>query len=446
VIALFASLAVTIFAVVYWPRTYGTEVRILAQRNFLLPALGNPTRAVPREADAPTRNVADHILRRDNVVSLIKQVNLMDRWDAERPPLLAWKDHAAEMVTEAPSEEDRMRALVGVIEKKIAVTSDDTTVTIDVEWTNAHMAFELADALQKNFLDARYDADVNVINDAVAVLEGHAREQQGDVEAALNELQNAVVADNKSVPIPTPAPAPRPIFLPRAPAPAPTAHVTDPKLASDLEDRRLQIRRIEDARAARLAELNRQLDNALLTMAPAHPLVVGIKQRIDDENKDSPELLQLKNDARLLEGQLGTAAPAPTSTPAVAFSPAANAAIASLPPPRLNEDPRVTMARNQLQSAMMKYAEMENRIDAAKIELDIARAAFKYRFTVVHPAEVPKKPRKPNVLAVGAGGFLGSFVLMFLVCAILDFRSGRFIEVWQVERRLKLPLLGEVES
>src|SRR5581483_5062219 len=50
-ITLIVGLSLTIFALKFWPRTYGTEVRILSHHNFLLPALGNPTRAVPREAD-----------------------------------------------------------------------------------------------------------------------------------------------------------------------------------------------------------------------------------------------------------------------------------------------------------------------------------------------------------------------------------------------------------
>jgi capsular polysaccharide biosynthesis protein len=76
--------------------------------------------------------------------------------------------------------------------------------------------------------------------------------------------------------------------------------------------------------------------------------------------------------------------------------------------------------------------------------MDIARAAFKYRFSVVHPAEVAHKPRKPNVPAVLFGGLFATLLLTFLVAAFADLFGGRFVEPWQVERRLKIPLLGEV--
>jgi hypothetical protein len=37
------------------------------------------------------------------------------------------------------------------------------------------------------------------------------------------------------------------------------------------------------------------------------------------------------------------------------------------------------------------------RIDGANMELEIARTAFKYRYTVVTPAEVPHKPKKADL-------------------------------------------------
>ena len=54
-IATFAFVLAFAFATaVFWPRSYHCEVRLLAQKNLVLPALGNPGRAVPRDADNPT--------------------------------------------------------------------------------------------------------------------------------------------------------------------------------------------------------------------------------------------------------------------------------------------------------------------------------------------------------------------------------------------------------
>jgi len=76
----------------------------------------------------------------------------------------------------------------------------------------------------------------------------------------------------------------------------------------------------------------------------------------------------------------------------------------------------------------------------------VARAAFKYRLSVVHPAEVPKKPVKPNVLALVLGGLLASLGMALGAAVLADLLGGRFVEASQVHRRLKLPLLGEVDS
>ena len=78
-LTLFATLLLGLGIAIFAPRWYECDVRILAQRNLVLPALGNPNRAVPREADSPTKNAADTILQRDNMVALIKQLDLVDR-------------------------------------------------------------------------------------------------------------------------------------------------------------------------------------------------------------------------------------------------------------------------------------------------------------------------------------------------------------------------------
>jgi capsular polysaccharide biosynthesis protein len=453
------GLTTAVLAYVYYPRTYSTEVRILAQRNLVLPALGNPNRAVPREADNPTKNVGDTILQHENLVALIKQVQLLDRWEQTRPPLLQLKDRITERV--APlNEEDKLRALVGLLEKRLVVQSDENAITITVEWWDPEMAYEIASTVERNFIDAKYDAEVRVIDDAITILQGHADDERAAFEAARTEFE-AAQEKSKGTRRTTPMPvAPRPAggaVQHRAPPPQATATpapVLDPAIMKALEEKRAAIKQIEDQRAARLADLNRQLSEALVTMAPAHPTVVGLRQRIADASVEPQELTQLKADERTLIEKLAasTPAPAPTTTagpltlrPAPAPVPggAATSPLLSLVP---EEDPAVTVARMKLTTAAQKFAELESRIDSAKIELDIARTAHKYRFSVVRPAEVSRRPRKPNRLALGGGGLLVALVLAFGGVALAERRRGRILEEWQIRRRLKLPVLGELEA
>ena len=66
-----------------FPATYHTETRILAQRNLVMPALGNPHRSVPIDSDTPTHSVSETILTRENLLALIADLDLPRRWDTE---------------------------------------------------------------------------------------------------------------------------------------------------------------------------------------------------------------------------------------------------------------------------------------------------------------------------------------------------------------------------
>src|SRR6202035_3106053 len=84
---------------------------------------------------------------------------------------------------------------------------------------------------------------------------------------------------------------------------------------------------------------------------------------------------------------------------------------------------------NQLESVL-------ERTDGARIELAVSKAAFKYRYTVIRPAQVPRVPIRPNLPMILATGVLGSFLFAFAVVVGKDVLSNRILEVWQVERKL----------
>ena len=83
-------------------------------------------------------------------------------------------------------------------------------------------------------------------------------------------------------------------------------------------------------------------------------------------------------------------------------------------------------------------------MSGAQLELDAVRAAFKYRYNVIWPAEVPVDPVSPNRTKILGAGLLGALLMAFLAAAAPDLQSGRIVERWQVERSLDLPILGEI--
>ncbi len=439
------SLAFALAAFALYPRTYSTDVKILAQRNLVLPALGNPNRTVPREADNPTKNVADAILQHDNLIGLIKQVNLVDRWEATRPLALRLKDRVSNRLGPKQTEQERIRSIEGALEKKLVVTSDDTTITITSEWTDPRMAYDIASAVEQNFIDARYDAEISVINDAIAILEQHAKEEKERFDEAQSDFE--------SVEMKTPKPAQKsnPSQM-LARASRPTTTPVDPELMRSLEETRTSVQQLESARSVKIADLNAQISNALVTFKPEHPTVVALKQKLLEAQAEPPDLARLKAQERGLIDKLAVnAPPLATAIASASSSPTSAATIAALAggggsPLILEEDPAVTVARMSLQQSAQKYSDLATRIDGARIELDIAKTAHKYRYNVVRPAEVSRRASKPNPVAL----FIGLIFLVLLVSfggvVFFEWRRGYAVEPWQVERGLKLPILGELEA
>jgi hypothetical protein len=476
-IVLVAVVTLGVLLAIYWPRTYQCDVRLLAQRNLVLPALDNPTRAVPHEADAPTRNAADTILQRDNLIALVRQLDLVKRWETTRQPILRLKDRTLGAMS-TRTDAERERDLVDFLLRKLTVVADESSITIALEWPDREMAFEIISFLQKNFLDARYDTSVNVITEAIRILEERAKPQAAEVDAALAELMKLEAERNQAAlraPAPAPppgapggqvnAPAPR---APTAPGAAARPVPVDAEVAEELQDVRRRIRAMKDDRERQVAEAQRQLVDARATLGPLHPTVVALNEKLTQLAEVPADLKALDARERELVAQIAAGAtaaaapdpdapaPAPPPTPSfpryVAPSPAPAPAPTISPLPALlrslteRDDPKTAHARQKLQTASTKYNEVLSRIEAANIELAVTRAAFKYQYSVVRPPELARNPSKPNVPAVLLATIALAVLLTILVPGLLDLSRGRLVEPWQVERALKLPVLGELSA
>jgi uncharacterized protein involved in exopolysaccharide biosynthesis len=103
------------------------------------------------------------------------------------------------------------------------------------------------------------------------------------------------------------------------------------------------------------------------------------------------------------------------------------------------------MSLERLRSRLSAHQQILKRIDAAKMERDIAERSFKYRFTELMPPEFPRKPVKPNALVIALGGVFAGLLLGVFAALARDVLSGRVLESWQVERSLGLPVLAELD-
>ncbi len=457
-LVLVVVLGVTGAAAALMPRQYQVDCKILAQKNLVIGALLNPHRPIDGNADAPTKAVADVILKRDNLIAVIKDANLMDVWDSQRPPLMKWKEKLTRAIGGPPSDEDKMRALLGVLEQKLVITTDDLSIKLELTWENPQMAYQLITLLLRNFLDGRNAIELSAIAETITILEDESKKSGDEVDASLAELRQAkakavaaasvgLPKDPKDLkPSPNPSPNPNP-----SPGPAPVVNDAKPKLAAALAAKRKEIRDLDEPRQKRLADLRVELAKLKEQFAPAHPSVIALEQKIAAESVEPPELVKLKQEEQDLIAQeedlpseyhetgSGVAKPAPKPLPKPVV-----AATAPLAPTPDIDDPDVAQARARLTAATHKYQEILDRIDTARIEMHTAQAAFKYRYSVTQPPEQPKKPKKPNVPMIIIAGVFLSALFGILAAAARDLSSGKFVEPWQVDRRLKLPVLAKV--
>jgi uncharacterized protein involved in exopolysaccharide biosynthesis len=450
------------------PSAYNSQVKLLAHQDLVLPALGNPGRTVPRDADDPTRNVAEMILRRENLIALVKDADLIDRFETTRPAALRLKDHVFDHLRGPLSEVDKLRGLVSILEKNITVTADGQTLTIGVDWPDPDMACDLVTLLQKNFLEARYDSDVAVISDAINLLQGHAKTQLAVVDSALADLEKARTARQAeraaeggaaraaaAAARPRATTAGRPVAGGAAPPAVGAAAGAPTDAMTALDEKRQQIRNLEGERQREIDAFQLQLAQAQVTLTPLHPTVVGLKQKLDALALPSPELQELKTEERALMSQI-----VPTAAPAVAAAPApahvAGPAVDPGPAPAVapavqvngqqpEADPETALITAKLGEAVRRYQDIQGRIDAANTELDITRTAFKYRYTVLTPAEVPSKPKKPIATIIGVASLPLAALLALFIGVVADLGKGRILETWQVRRKLKMEVLGELE-
>ncbi|MFN0064056.1 MAG: hypothetical protein ACKVPX_16230 [Myxococcaceae bacterium] len=436
-----AIISVTSLLLAVWPRTYKVSTTILAQRNQVLASIGNPRRAIPLDADAPTRAVTETVMRRDNLVALVKQTNLLDTWDATRAPLTRARDTFERLLFGKPSDEDRLDGFVKMLEKRLVVTTNEGLVTIDLEWPNGALAYRMAEAAQQNFLEARHVTEVSSIEDAISILEARTENVQQWIQTALEEVLRQQAGSPRPTPTPSKPERPAGVSLGMSES-APDQELAQIRFL--LRAKRRAMADLEDFRNKKASELQAQLAEQKVVYSDQHPVILDTVQRLRALEQASPQLMALKQEEQDLLSEFrrrGGKDPEAISEPARSVLRPTE----SFSRPNA-ESPHLAYAQHQVRIAQDTQQDLVLRIDAARIELDTARAAFKYRYSIVNPPQMPKRPEKPNVPLVLFASVIAALALGVLAVVLEDMRHGRLHEAWQIEQTLKLPLLGEVTS
>lgn len=430
------GIAATIIAAILAPRSYESEAEILVARTQIIQGGGGFSPTGDERKDI-NKEFEAQIFSRDNLASIVKQTELVERWDAMRQPHRRMLDKVNTILGQPkPTDEQKTNTLIQTIEAKLKVNIDATTVHLSIEWSEPEAARDIVQAAVKNFQDARYGIEVGVFPEKVKILDANMQRARGDFDKAFQELQNrqAPRTDNTQK---------KTIYVQR-PGQAPVAVAQgDSPAARQLADVDAKIQAAEQQKQQRLNDLNQKLSEMSQTYAAGHPDIIALKQNIANTQQDSLELQALRQQQKDLRAQVAAATPAaPADTPPgqrvavqVAVGPDPATAL-----PKSTDD-----VRAQFDAAQRKYEAMMVQLEAARNEQQLAEAAFKHKYSVTHPPEASYKPKRPVGAIASLIGAIATILLALAVASLADRLSGIFFEPRDVRDRLGLPVFATMK-
>jgi len=193
-----------------------------------------------------------------------------------------------------------------------------------------------------------------------------------------------------------------------------------------LDAKRRALADLEEYRRRHMLELQTKLAEQRAVFSESHPAIMDLTQSIESLRRESPQLIALRQEEADLRQQLARISDG---------TEAASAATLAIPPDLFRdrgEDSTVEYERAQLRFAVQQHAHLRERIDAGRIDLDTARAAFKYRYSVVFPAQIPRGPIKPKASLVMFASLVAGLLLALFATTAADVRTGLVLEHWQL--------------
>ena len=283
------------------PSVYESSGKILVTQSAAVTAiLSNPSRSLPNID--PMRGVTDMTMRKENLEAIIRDTKLLEQWDQSRTLLLRIKDWAVSKISGEIADNDKVQALVGVLESRLSVRPEDaTSIRIRVSWGSPEMAQNIAKTAQKRFLDGRGNDETASITAAIDILEDELKRA---AEAIEPEQQRVMEARKKALGMQVPAVvdggAASGAAVPQVTYVRPTARPAGPSagLSAKLNEIRQSEREVQEPWQRRLTELRLQLSDLKSTYGPAHPLVVQQEAKIKDASIEPTELVNLRQEER----------------------------------------------------------------------------------------------------------------------------------------------------
>ncbi len=381
------------------PRWYSTDARLLVRKADVMPALASPRRSVPVGTDSLTQSAGDLVRDRQALGAIIDNYDLVARWAQERPAVLRFKDSVMARISGPVSDAELKEMLIDVLAQRISVRVDGEVIVVSARWTDPATTVDVVEGATEAYLQARRRVDIDAIAETHTLLTRTADAVRVDVEQQI--AVSTLTQHLRPV---------RPVRTTRTPE--------MPRLAADplasLRTQALAARKASEAAAeahrASVRTLENQLQDRLTRETDRHPDVMALRRQIDLAQVVPVAVLDAQEDAMRLTSEYvasgGRAADLTGDQPVVA-APMPERAV-----PIVNvtqgpdEDDATLYARSLLESSITTYQDLLERLSNTRIELETARAAFDYRYTVVSAARLPRKPDAPNVLLIVIGALM----------------------------------------
>jgi uncharacterized protein involved in exopolysaccharide biosynthesis len=420
------------------PRTYEVQSTIEVSPTQVMTSLTGTAQPAPGTPSELGKDSLEAVLSRQNLVDLVHETGLIEQWPKTRAPLPRLKDAIWARLFPPPTPEDRLDGFVALLEKRLWVTSDQATVTIGIVFPDPDLALKLVEATQAKFLEVRQLEEISTIEDGIAILEKRSSEAREVLDQALKKLEEVRKERGNR-------PAKRaPPVASAVPGLEPPSTRRGSQLQLQVEAKQRELAGLVDARQRRISQLQARLEELRAVYSETHPAVVETRESLEALRQESPQIAALQQELTPLETELqqrGLLSEVPLRAQRERPSEIDATALESFDPVE-ELDPQISYAKAELRRASGFYNRIRERIQMARLELDSARAAFKYRYVVIRPAQRPRGPTSPKSLLVAVASFTAGLVLAAFATVLVDLTSRTFLEDWQVEQALRVPLLG----
>lgn len=441
-----AGVALTIATAKYLPPTYQCQTAMMTVSSGVLDSERGPQ---------PLAGAQGMIMSHDNLERLVNATGLKKKYFARRPPLLALKDRMMASVFGPMDDKTLMAVLIGTLGTKIAVTIEKDTLTIEVQWSDAQTAAEIAEAAREAFLRSRHGAEMSAFQDKMAILDAHATAMRAEISDLALQMKESLAAKRAELAAEAKA-QPKSNRAPEAakraaPVRVSSKPVTDeqlPELRQRLATAKQALSSAEGDRNARIRSEQAKLDELTLRLTPSHPQVITQQERVGMASQVPSELALARAEVQDLESQIRQREAMQKRGSSTVVGSVASEVVGSEPLSTeilglLDERDADPALAAQISGAVVRYGAMRDDIRGAKLALDTAQAAFSRRYQVTVPVEAPNTPIKPKKGLIFGAGLALALILALALPILLALRRDVVVERWQVTQ-LQLPVLAEL--